>query len=134
MKVLTLVFIAIFGLAGFAAAKEPEIVKVRVGQMKGVDSGRLFIKFISVVEDSRCPINARCVWAGNAKIKISVAKGKMAPKTFELNSLTKPTSIKIYGYEIEFVDLSPQPGENVKMVAFPKTATLAVKKVRIPLI
>lgn len=130
MKILTLMFITIFGLAALASAKEPETVKVRVGEMKNAAGGRLAIKLVSVVEDSRCPINAQCVWAGNAKIKIAVSKGKMAPKTIELNSGLKPDSIIIYGYEIKFVDLSPHPGENVKMVAFPKMATLSVKKVR----
>jgi hypothetical protein len=123
-------FIAILSLAGFASAREPETVKVRVGQSKNADAGRLTINFISVVEDSRCPINARCVWAGNAKIKIAVSKGKAAARTVELNSSLKPDSITIYGYEIKFVDLSPHPGENVKMVAMPKMATLSVKKVR----
>mgnify|MGYP000900437959 CR=1 len=130
MRSLIFLFITMFGSVAFASAKESETVKVRVGEIKSAGGGRLAIKFVSVVEDSRCPIDARCVWAGNAKIKIAVSKGKMAAKTIELNSGLKPDSITIYGYEIKFVDLSPHPGENVRMAAFPKMATLSVKKTR----
>ena len=130
MRSLIFLFITMFGSVAFASAKEPETVKVRVGEIKSAGGGRLAIKFVSVVEDSRCPIDARCVWAGNAKIKIAVSKGKMAAKTIELNSGLKPDSITIYGYEIKLVDLSPHPGENVRMAAFPKMATLSVKKTR----
>ena len=129
MKIYISMFIVMLGFAMGVSASVSETVKVRVGQTKGANGGKLNINFISVVEDSRCPVNANCVWAGNAKIKIAVSKGKAVAKTVELNSGLKPDSVTVYGYEIKFVDLSPHPGENVKMVAMPKQATLSVKKV-----
>ena len=35
--------------------------------------GPLLVRPISLVEDSRCPINARCVWAGRLVIKAEVS-------------------------------------------------------------
>ena len=129
MKIL--LFIALLaGITGTASARDPETVNVRVGQLKSADGGRLTVKFISVIEDSRCPIDAKCVWEGNARIKIEVSKGKASAKTIELNSGAKPESVTVYGYEIKFIDLSPHPGEMVKMVALPKMATLSVTRVR----
>ena len=90
--------------------------------------GKIKIKFISVVEDSRCPMNVACIWAGNVKIKIAVSKGRKAAKTYEINSGLDPRVLTVNGYEITFVDLSPRPGELLKMRAFPPTVTLSVKK------
>ena len=35
--------------------------------------GNLQIRFIGVPEDSRCPLDVECVWAGNAKIVLGVS-------------------------------------------------------------
>lgn len=128
MKLLTLVFIAILACGTSVSAKDPETVRVRVGQTRSVDRRKLSIKFISIVEDSRCPINARCIWAGNAKIKLAVSKRKAGAKTFEieLNTGLKPDTLTVFGYEIKFVDLSPHPGETN---ATPALATLSIKKI-----
>jgi hypothetical protein len=41
---------------------------VALGQTATVDGPR--IRPIAVLEDSRCPINAHCVWAGRVRVKI----------------------------------------------------------------
>ena len=35
--------------------------------------GALVVKPRALIEDSRCPINARCVWAGRATVRTDVA-------------------------------------------------------------
>lgn len=40
---------------------------VRLGQTAYVDGPK--IKPVEVIEDSRCPMNARCVWAGRVRLK-----------------------------------------------------------------
>ena len=42
----------------------------RYGETANV--GPLLVRPIALVEDSRCPINARCVWAGRLVIKAEV--------------------------------------------------------------
>jgi hypothetical protein len=72
-----------------------------------VDSGsKLTFKLITV-EDTRCPADVDCVWAGNAIVKISIAKGKSAAKMFELNTGIEPNIILYQGYNITLKDLSP---------------------------
>ncbi len=74
-----------------------------------VDSGsKLTFKLIEV-KDTRCPANVNCVWSGNAVVKISIAKGKSAAKTFELNTALEPKIISYQGYEITLTELSPTP-------------------------
>lgn len=127
MKLLILAVMAIIGLSTVASAKTSESIKVRVGQTRTADGGKVKIKFVSVAEDSRCPVNARCIWAGNAKIKVAVSTGKLAPKVLELESRPDSQPGVVYGYKFQLVDLTPRPGETN---ASPKTATVSVTRSR----
>lgn len=51
----------------------PQGTPVALGQ--GVQVGSVVATPIEVVEDSRCPINARCVWAGRLVIKTRIDGG-----------------------------------------------------------
>jgi len=53
-------------------AQKPGTVTLRPGQQKKAGGGTITIKFVSVVEDSRCPPQSACVWAGNAKIQVLI--------------------------------------------------------------
>ncbi|HMS42577.1 MAG TPA: hypothetical protein PKE69_20275 [Pyrinomonadaceae bacterium] len=70
-------------------------------------TGKITLEFVSVLEDSRCPIDVDCVWAGSAKIQIKLSKGKATPQTFELNTGIAPQFIIFKGYRIEILELSP---------------------------
>ena len=52
------------------SAANPVGTPVALGQ--SVTVGRLVATPIEVVEDSRCPINARCVWAGRLIVKTRI--------------------------------------------------------------
>ena len=128
MKALILALAALFTFSGTVetAVKTQETVKVVLGKSSSADRGRISVKFLSIVEDSRCPVNANCVWAGNAKIRISVSKGKAAPQIIELNTLTDPRKQILYGYEFELKDLDPQKGETDPKGVI--TAVLSIKR------
>lgn len=38
--------------------------------------GRLVVTPVAVEEDSRCPMNARCIWAGRVIVRAVVADGR----------------------------------------------------------
>lgn len=83
MKNSLLAVIILFSSFAFGqndSAETPKIVvKVPKGEtivMKGVS-----INFMEVVEDSRCPTGVNCIWAGRAKVKVSVtSNGKTEEK------------------------------------------------------
>lgn len=52
------------------AAPAPEGSPVALGQ--AVRVGALTVTPVAVVEDSRCPINARCVWAGRLVVRTRI--------------------------------------------------------------
>jgi len=83
MKNSLLAIIILFSTFGFSqenSAETPKIaVKVPQGEtiiLKGVS-----IKFMEVLEDSRCPEGVDCIWAGRAIVKVKVtANGKSEEK------------------------------------------------------
>ncbi len=83
MKNSLLAIIILFSTFAFGqedSTETPKIgVKVPQGEtvvMKGVS-----IKFLEVIEDSRCPKYVTCIWAGRAIVKVEViANGKKEEK------------------------------------------------------
>jgi len=122
----SLIVVALIVVGGVVAANaQSERVSVRVAQEKPSVLGRFSVKFLSVIDDSRCPVNTTCVWAGNAKIKIQLSKGRDA-KEFELNTGIQPSTIEYKGYQIKIVSLSPKPGEMTKAMAAKHTAVFEI--------
>lgn len=74
------------------------------GQSVTLQNTNLRIKFKEVLEDSRCPLNAMCVWAGNARIVLDV-NGTL----FELNTNLEPRAAFYAGYKITLIRLHPYP-------------------------
>lgn len=90
----------------------PETISVKAGKQAVAKRSKLRIKFISVVEDSRCPNGAQCVWAGNAKIKVEISVPKGEKKTVEINTGTGPKGDQVGGYAVTLDSLTPYPNAN----------------------
>ncbi|MCX7282533.1 MAG: hypothetical protein NTX28_00525 [Novosphingobium sp.] len=62
-------------LAGCAALPKAERSDgfARIGEVTLVGSAK--VRPQAVIEDSRCPMNARCVWAGRAVVESRVTRG-----------------------------------------------------------
>jgi len=69
--------------------------------------------FDSLIEDSRCPANAICVWQGAAVARFSFTNNQET-SSFRLSTINMPPNyIKdtvVMGYKIEFINLTPYPG------------------------
>ena len=53
------------------ALTEPGVIAARIGETVDLGNG-LRVRPLEVLEDSRCPQNARCVWAGRLRLRIAV--------------------------------------------------------------
>ncbi len=74
--------------------------------LKGTDTR---ITFKQVREDSRCPVDVTCVWAGDAKIEIVISRKGAADDT-RILSITPPNNEARTGnLRIRFVSLAPVP-------------------------
>lgn len=93
-----------------------------LGQTAALSGTAYRITFDRVTEDSRCAVDVVCVWAGDAKIQLTISSST-APANIQIVSLTPPNSEVVSGtLKIRFVALAPapkssQPSESRKYVA-----------------
>jgi hypothetical protein len=110
-----------------ASAIRPETLKVLINKEVTTKDG-LRIAFVDLIEDSRCPKDVDCVWAGNARIKVRISPATGSAESYELNTTTSPRSIVIDGYEFKFTALTPEPASNIRIRKDGYTATFVVTR------
>lgn len=130
MRILTAVLLVLFGFGAFSAvsAKQPDHVSVKIHEVASAKRG-IRIKFVELVDDSRCPTDTNCVWAGNAKIKVRVTKNGRS-KDMELNSGLDPKEVVFAGYSFRLVGLTPEPRSNIRINRNGYVAKIEVKKTK----
>ena len=87
-------------------------VDVPLGKTAVVEKTGLSVKFDSVHQDSRCPINAKCLWAGTAIVNVTVSNRAGEVKAIKLSTTNFETFNKVetaFGKSIEIMDLLPNP-------------------------
>lgn len=101
-----------------AAAKKNE--SIAVGETYRYDKD-LRITFLEVTNDSRCPINAKCISEGDAEILLRVKAGAGPAKNYRLHTHLKPRRQIIpieypegmagipKSYQLSIAELSPLP-------------------------
>lgn len=85
-------------------------VTIKVGETTFVDN--IEIRFGAVPEDSRCPEDVQCVWAGNAQIQLGVGppRGTQGPTQLVLlNTMEGAKSGDAWGLRMTLIDLTPAP-------------------------
>lgn len=117
MKNSLLAIIILFSSFAFGQNEYAEAPKIGVKIPKGetVVLKEVSIKFLEVLEDSRCPEGISCIWAGRAKVKVAVTiNGKTEEKTIIFGELRpgeqKNTMLFDDGkYSIKGLTLNPYP-------------------------
>ena len=128
-------FVAIF-LLTFSCIAQPQqkvivlaqAFKLKVGESAKAPDEGLKIEFDSVAEDSRCPKDVTCVWAGNAKILLKVRKNAAQPANVELNTNSNPKTFRYLEYELRLEELKPYPKSDAPTKSSDYEVTLTVHK------
>jgi len=123
---LTLILTLVFG--SIVSAQGNGTLKVRVNQQKTHARSKLKISFVSLVEDSRCPVGAKCVWAGNAKIQVKITDSRGRSETFEMNTNMGAQGASFGGYAVNLVEVTPRPATNIRINRNAYTATFEISK------
>lgn len=111
------------------SAQLGEMFTIKVGEEAFIEAEDLTIAFVSVVEDSRCPIDVRCTWEGNARIVIRLSKNKNKSASIELNTSRLLTREGLYlDYRIELVKLDPDRTSANEIAEHEYRASLIVSK------
>ena len=103
---------------------------LRVGQRAAVEGDGLRVRFASVANDSRCPADVTCVWAGNAEVLIEAEAGG-GRANLKLNTHGGdgfPKESRHQQYSVGLVALSPHPRTDSETKATDYVATLVIRK------
>ncbi|WP_234572699.1 hypothetical protein [Rhodohalobacter sp. 614A] len=75
-----------------------------IGEKTRIGDNRISVEFVDVLEDSRCPSNANCIWAGNGKVQLKVQNHDII-----LNTYLEPHDTTITNIHVELLNLAPYP-------------------------
>ena len=85
-----------------------QVIAIKQGQTLQNTSPPISLVLDSVLNDSRCPVDAACITAGNASVQFVFTSGDSL-LTFALNTDTSPVDSLAFGYRVELLELSPSP-------------------------
>lgn len=114
-----LLAVAMLGVVASCATVESAVVadpgvafSLPVGKTATVNGTSARITFTRVTDDSRCPVDVQCVWAGDAKIELTIA-GANGPADLRTISITPPNNETTSGnLRIRLVGLAPAPKQS----------------------
>jgi hypothetical protein len=80
-----------------------------VGQEVPAPEGVARIALLAVRNDSRCPVDAMCVWQGNAEVEIGVTFGMGPTVPYVLNTGLEPRAVVLGTFRLTLAELWPEP-------------------------
>lgn len=136
MKLTVLLFLFLFAVVvmahpanGVKGPASSQNFDLKVGETVAVPDSRIKISFKEVAEDSRCPEDVNCVWAGNAKVVLEITNSGRRATTLTLNSGLNPKHLTFQGYDIKLADVKPLQNTHKKISQSDYVITLAVTKI-----
>jgi len=111
-KHLLIIFLFVTAI-GFSQDKPVEVpkilVKIAVGET--ITFKKAAVKFLKVVEDSRCPADVNCIWEGQAIVLVEVTEIGKESRQVELFYGKKMYNVILSskGYSIKGMSLTPYP-------------------------
>jgi hypothetical protein len=102
--------------------------EVRLGRQVSIEHEGLTVAFSSLVEDSRCPQDVKCVWAGNGKVLLRLSKAGKRAALMRLNTGLDPKQDAYRGYDVKLVGLNPYPKKDARIKKRDYVATLIVTR------
>jgi hypothetical protein len=98
---------------------------MKIGE--SITVGELRLTFRSVEGDSRCPVDAVCVWAGDGEIALKIEQGNKAAVA-ALHTTLEPKKTEWDGYTIALVSLTPARKANAPVNAADYRAEILVTR------
>lgn len=85
-----------------------DTLQLSYGQTITLLPDNMEVRFDSVIQDSRCPLDVECVWAGMAEVKMWFRQNQVE-QTGVLNTLDDPGFITVFGKTVRLIDVTPYP-------------------------
>lgn len=118
-------------LAGCGSAPSRELesvdpgadVTLAPGESVPVSGADLKVRFITVGEDSRCPRDVACMWAGEVKVRLDISEGMKPIRSVEV---TEGGNAEVGTWRVTVVRVEPQPVSTAKIQPQDYRVTLRV--------
>ena len=94
------------------------------GRASGVE-----ITLQDIVEDSRCPVDVICVWAGNVQARVLLGAGQSSV-TDAINTGVQPTSSVVGGRQVRIVLVTPDQRAAARIARSDYRVTFVVEPAR----
>lgn len=106
-----LIFLTIITLAASVSlfaqkASKGESLSVKLGATETAKVSRIKANLVDILEDSRCPEDVACVWAGRIRILVKLEAKNGKTTSVEFSSDQKP-SVEFAGYTITLGTIGP---------------------------
>ena len=108
----------------------PLALVLGIGRSVVIPEEGLSIGFESVLEDSRCPLGAVCIWEGNARIVVRIGKWGDRDTTAQLSTFLAPREAVYLNYMVRLLALEPVPVEGVPTDTARYKVTLVVRRIQ----
>ena len=83
-----------------------------LGKTASVNGNSARITFNAVTDDSRCPVDVVCIWAGDARVELAIVRNGSVADT-RVISITPPNNEVVSGdLRIRLVGLAPAPRQS----------------------
>lgn len=98
------------------------------GQSGRVNGTPITVTFDSVGQDSRCPSDVKCVWAGDASLTLTLKSTAGSSLQVSLHTNLDPKAADYAGYRIRVTGLTPTPTSGSSIPAASYAVTLQVSQ------
>ena len=96
-----------------STSPQKETIYLKEGQNIFLKEYKMNVTFKRIVEDSRCPKDVQCVWAGNATAEVELMGVATRPRVIQLSTTNDEnkgnfTKQNFNGYTISLIEISPE--------------------------
>ena len=95
--------------------EKPEKGAVRLVEKQNIfsEENKLNITFVETIEDSRCPMNARCITAGFATVEVEVMSLHSRPRKFTISTQDNKNSFVFQGKKFTLTNIYPSNSTDI---------------------
>jgi hypothetical protein len=105
--------------------------QLKLGEKAVVKRRNLIVQFLKVKEDSRCPKNLDCLWAGQATVVVNVVQNGKSLGNLELTRSANQSTVvskPLTGHHLKLVNLLPYPVANQPISAASYVASFVISR------
>lgn len=117
LKIFITIFLLIAIIASSSACSSQPVRKIGEfghkiilipGQEFSLNDNELIIRFLEIVNDSRCPTDVQCIWAGEVSVKVEIEYQGQTKSMIMTQSGSNESDTQILNFKISF-DIQPYP-------------------------